>query len=120
MKTLKTLDKPNPKLKPDLTRIPMQALSAIAYVIESGDRKYGQWDWLENNKLTDEEIHDHARAMMSHISEWLSGEDYDSESGTHKLAHAGARIMFLLQLDALGVVIGKDRSCIRSGENVKI
>jgi len=94
-------DKINPSRKPDLTRLPMQALYEVANVIQHGDEKYTRSDWRDAHKRTPEEINDHLRAAIGHIAEFLDGIEID-ESGHHKLAHAAGRLLILLDLKSMG------------------
>ena len=94
-------DNANPSRKPDLTRLPMQALYQVANVIQHGDEKYTRSDWRSTYKRTPERINDHLRAAIGHIAEFLDGEEVD-ESGHHKLAHAAARLLILLDLKSMG------------------
>ena len=94
-------DNANPSRKPDLTRLPMQALYEVANVIQHGDEKYTRSDWRAPHKRTPEEINDHLRAAIGHIAEFLEGIEID-ESGHHKLAHAAGRLLILLDLKSMG------------------
>lgn len=77
--------------KPELTRLPPRALRSVARAIESGDQTYERWDWLERGNEDD------ARAALGHVFEWLGGKDADTHSGEHPVAHAAARLLFILE-----------------------
>jgi len=67
---------------------------ALAEVLTFGAEKYGanSWQGVPNGK---ERYYD---ALLRHLNAWELGEDIDSESGLHHLAHAMANIMFLYEL----------------------
>lgn len=90
-----------PVERPDLTRLPWRALSVVAKVIESGDRKYHQGDWIMAPQRVDGR-RDLASALR-HIGEYVEGKDVDEDSGESPLAHAAARLLFLLEREARGI-----------------
>jgi len=92
------------RLKTDLTRIPPKALGPIARAIETGDAKYSEGDWIERDSRDD------VRAALGHIFEFIGGRDIDEESGEHVLAHAAARLLFILERQARGLEVGSWRA----------
>ncbi len=92
----------------DLTRIPPRAAGAIARVIASGDAKYEEGDWLERGSRGD------ISAALTHIAAFLEGSDLDDESGESHLAHAAARLAFVVEREARGVDVGDWRVYARA------
>lgn len=90
-----------PVERPDLTRLPWRALAVVAKVIESGDRKYQAGDWIMAPQRIDGR-RDLASALR-HIGEYVEGQDVDEDSGESPLAHAAARLLFLLEREARGI-----------------
>lgn len=90
-----------PVERADLTRLPWRALAIVAKVIESGDRKYHQGDWIHAPERVDGR-RDLASALR-HIGEYVEGQDVDEDSGESPLAHAAARLLFLLEREARGI-----------------
>lgn len=75
-----------------LSLIPGTASAQIAVALLSGDLKYGSANWRE----VPIGVSRYLDAMLRHIAKYRDGEDVDSESGLHHLAHAGATICILL------------------------
>ena len=90
-----------PVERADLTRLPWRALAVVAKVIESGDKKYHQGDWIMAPERVDGR-RDLASALR-HIGEFVEGQDVDEDSGESPLAHAAARLLFLLEREARGI-----------------
>jgi len=78
----------------DLTRLPPRALRQVAKAIQSGDEKYERWDWLDKDGSDD------VAAALRHINRWLDGEDDDPETLVSGLAHAAARLLYVLEREA--------------------
>lgn len=86
--------------RPQLTRLPFRALGAVAKVIESGDQKYAEGDWINApDRINGRRDLDSA---LSHIAEWLGGKNFDEESGESPLAHSAARLLFILERQERG------------------
>lgn len=71
--------------------IPFEILSIVVQVLMFGAEKYGDFNWqggLSVRRLMD--------AGFRHQIAWMSGEDYDPESGLSHLAHAICCLMFAL------------------------
>lgn len=83
--------------KPPLALISWPAVWEEAKVLAFGAKKYAAWNW--ENGLP------HSRtlgAALRHITAYLSGETYDSETGINHLAHARCELMFALTFDLQG------------------
>lgn len=80
------------KLPMDL--IPWRAIERIAAVLEYGARKYAPENW---RKVPDPRRRYFA-AGMRHLVAWWQGQENDPESGLPHLAHAGACLLFLLEV----------------------
>lgn len=87
--------------KPALAHLPWAALDALAAVQGYGAAKYGDF----NNYRKGMEVTRNLSCALRHIRDYLNGEDRDHESGQSPLAHALARIAFVLQNEADGVAI---------------
>lgn len=90
-----------PVERADLTRLPFRALAIVAKVIESGDRKYQAGDWITAPLRIDGRRD--LNSALRHIGEFIEGKDFDEESGESPLAHAAARLLFLLEREARGI-----------------
>lgn len=69
------------KLK--LSLIPKEAIWEIGNALTYGANKYGEFNFrkgISHSRLLD--------AAMRHITEYISGEDIDSESGNTHISHA--------------------------------
>lgn len=78
------------KLRYDL--MPPQALEDIVQILTFGAEKYGDRNW--EGGMAWSRCYG---SMMRHIQAWWSGEDVDSESGEHHLAHAACNLIFLME-----------------------
>lgn len=90
--------------RPELSRLPFRALGAVARVIASGDAKYAPGDWITAPGRVDGRRD--LDSALGHIGEWLDGKDVDEESGQSPLAHAAARLLFILEREARGTRAG--------------
>lgn len=71
--------------KVDFTLLPLDSLEAEARVWMAGEKKYGRTNW---EKLWGEDTPRIAMASaLRHIFAYMSGEEYDKETGIHHLAH---------------------------------
>lgn len=75
--------------------LPIEPLRQIVRVLQHGAEKYepNNWQKLENPRER------YYNALLRHIFAWRDGEKYDTDSGLHHLAHAGANIIFLIWFD---------------------
>jgi hypothetical protein len=85
--------------KPMLHLLPPSSLYQIAQVLEFGASKYaGPWAWTDGRRNWSE----HYDAMQRHALAWWAGENADPETGCSPLAHVGARVLILLELERSG------------------
>lgn len=89
----------------DLTRIPPLALREIADAIQTGDEKYDRWDWLDEKDGSED-----VSAALRHISHFLAGHDRDQESELLHLAHAAARLCYVIERQMRGKDQGEWRA----------
>jgi hypothetical protein len=76
-----------------LAWLPWAAIDQLAQVQMYGHEKYADF----NNYRKGMEVSRNISCALRHIRDYLSGVDKDVESGAHPLAHALARIAFVLQ-----------------------
>lgn len=72
--------------------MPTEALEEVAKVFTYGAQKYDPDNWRKGFPWRSV-----FGSGMRHMQSWLSGEDFDEESGLHHLAHAACNMLFLLQ-----------------------
>ncbi len=87
--------------KPDLSLLPKEALEAMAFAFQYGEKKYGR-----HNFRAGMDWHRPLAAALRHITAFNDGEDLDSESGVSHLGHALAAISMLIVYQTKKV--GKD------------
>ena len=78
--------------KPPIGLIPRSAVLEEAAVLAFGEQKYGRHNWragIKWSRLID--------AAQRHILAFNEGEDFDSETGLHHLAHARCCLAFLIE-----------------------
>jgi hypothetical protein len=93
--------------------LPPRALMSIGRVLTLGAAKYSRDNWhkvRERSRYYD--------ALLRHLFAWWAGEDKDPESGESHLAHAGCCLMFLLELEEVGLA-EDDRPHFRNDKRVK-
>ncbi len=73
--------------KPDLTLIPKEALWEMGLALTYGGKKYGRYNYRAGLHITRQ-----LAAAMRHLSQFIDGENLDSESGHSHLGHALASI----------------------------
>jgi hypothetical protein len=83
----------DPILKPKMSLVPLRAMWEVGKVMSFGAQKYAAYNWKGGIKYT--RLSD---AALRHIIEFIEGEDMDSESGLHHLAHAACCITMLLEM----------------------
>ena len=83
--------------KPQLSEILKfgSALDKVAKVMELGAVKYEQDNWLKGGK-PDQEYLD---SCVRHLKTFISGEEYDEDSGCHHLGHAVWNLLTMLRLN---------------------
>jgi hypothetical protein len=78
--------------KPKLSDVPPVSLLALGAAMSDGATKYGRFNWRETG-TTSSVFYD---AMMRHLLDWYSGEDYAHDSKVHHLGHIMASCAILL------------------------
>ena len=75
-------------------------IDEMARVRMFGSKKYEPWDWMHGLEYS--RYHD---AIKRHRKAFNAGEDLDSESGLHHLAHLAISAMFLysFQMTDIGI-----------------
>lgn len=70
---------------------PSETVEQVARVLEYGATKYAAWNWAKGQNWSV-----CIGSMKRHLWAYtVRGEELDSESGLHHLAHVGANILFL-------------------------
>lgn len=82
-------------LKLPVELVPVEGIWADARAIGYGAKKYTPWGWLEAAKDGYFDWSVSYGALQRHMLLWMSGQDYDEESGLSHLDHAGANLKFL-------------------------
>lgn len=77
--------------KPDLSILSNVALNEIAKAFQFGANKYGRYNYLGGFEWTRL-----ISACLRHVYAFAWGEENDSESGIHHMAHAGACVIMIL------------------------
>jgi len=77
--------------KPEWDLLPYDALLPVVKVFTSGAKKYTRHNW-RSGMLWSRPM----GAILRHITAWWEGEDLDSDSGEHHLAHVIAEALFLM------------------------
>lgn len=82
--------------------LPESALIEVLKVFQMGKNKYGDFNWKKSPGFEWTRLHN---SLQRHRSAWLSGQDYDQESGLPELAHLAANALMLLtyHVEQLGV-----------------
>jgi hypothetical protein len=92
--------------KPQLDLLLNPGALEIAKALTYGAVKYGRFNYLTGGGLAYSRL---ASAVARHLTAWLMREDWDAESGLSHLAHAGASLVMLADLEARG--LGVDDRC---------
>ena len=82
--------------KPEFSLIPPFALEEVAKVLTFGAKKYkpNNWKYVPD---AEKRYHD---AIYRHLNAYTKGEEFDSETNLHHLAHAICCAMFIIDLKA--------------------
>jgi hypothetical protein len=85
--------------KAKTSAVPPIAFIALGQAMQNGADKYGKFNW-RGSEVTASVFYD---AMMRHLQQWYSGEEFAEDSGVHHLAHlmAGAAIILDAQLSSV-------------------
>jgi len=83
--------------KPQYGLLPPLALKATVDVLTFGAEKYEPDNW----KNVPDSKRRYFDALQRHLWVWKEGEQMDTESGKHHLAHALCCLMFLYEHDIL-------------------
>jgi hypothetical protein len=89
------------KSKPQLHLIPRVSLEAQAGALELGRKKYGFFNWRENQVSTNTYI----SAMFRHLAAYKESEDLDPESGISHLGHIMASCAIILDAAKCGTLV---------------
>lgn len=81
------------KLRHDL--LPLYPVHETIRVLMYGAQKYDDHNWKKVPNLRAR----YYNAVKRHIDDWWEGEQLDSESGYHHLAHAMCCLIFLMQVE---------------------
>jgi hypothetical protein len=93
LKTPEKLDTGKPQVDLLLNPGALEVAKALTY----GAGKYGRYNYLSGDGLAYSRL---AGAAARHLTAWLAREGRDEESGLSHLAHAGASIVMLADLEA--------------------
>jgi hypothetical protein len=85
--------------KPLYSLISSFFLKEFADVLTLGSQKYDKNNWL---KVPDARER-YKDALLRHIHQYIMGETHDQETGKHHLSHAVCNLMFLYELERLGL-----------------
>ena len=78
--------------------LPPKVLEGVAQVLTFGAKKYAAWNWVKAPAYGR-----YFAAVQRHLTAWQAGEDLDPETGLPHLNHALCGLMFLAELQRLGV-----------------
>jgi hypothetical protein len=87
--------------KPNLFLVPAVATVHIAEAMGNGAKKYGAYNWRENDVIASIYL----AAAQRHILSWQEGEECAKDSGVHHLGHAAACLAILLDAEHTGNLI---------------
>lgn len=80
--------------KPRLELLPPAAIEAVGRVLAFGAKKYAPGNWVH----VEDGQNRYLAACLRHVFAYMRGEENDSESGEHHLAHAACCLLFILEL----------------------
>lgn len=84
--------------KARLSPIPAPVLFEMGLALSEGARKYGRHNW----RITGVRASIYYDAALRHIMAWWEGQNHDSDSGQHHLAHALACLVILRDAERAG------------------
>ena len=88
------------RCKPGITAFPLAVLYEVVGVLALGAAKYGPYNWRKI-KISDTIYVD---AAVRHLTQYLAGEEIDTESGIPHLTHAIAGLVILRDAQLHGTV----------------
>ena len=96
----------NPKtrfgvLKPNLFLVPPASMLYQALAMQDGARKYGPYNWRQNEVTASIYV----AAAMRHLLAWIDGEELAPDSGVPHLAHALACLGIIVDAKETGKLI---------------
>lgn len=87
--------------KPPLSCIPSGPLYEVGAAMLDGSAKYGRHNW----RVIGVRSSVYYDAALRHLMKWWEGEDTDTDSGCHHLAHAVACCLIVRDAAALGKLV---------------
>lgn len=78
--------------KPAMSYIPPNAILEVGKAFLAGEQKYGAWNYMNGLAVTR-----CVSGALRHIFQFMSGENFDKETGVHHLACAASNIMMALE-----------------------
>lgn len=81
--------------KPRWSLLPWGALGDVLGAFEFGARKYAVGDWVHHTADS------HIDGALRHLTSWMQRDVRDPETGLSHLAHAAARVLMALAVEAL-------------------
>ena len=72
--------------------IPPEFILGLGDVLAIGQVKYGRFNWA---KCPTNKLYLYEDALLRHVLAYLSGEEFDEETGLCHLYHAGCNLAFL-------------------------
>ena len=82
--------------KPRIGLVPPELMVEVAKVLTFGAKKYDDNNWKKG--LPDENC---LSSCLRHITSYMAGEEFDSESGLPHLAHAACNLGFMKHFNYL-------------------
>ena len=84
--------------KPPLYLVPESFAIETAMALQHGAKKYGAFNWRDEDIEADEYI----GACKRHLAAWFDGEENDPDSGLCHLSHAAATLAVLIDARSNG------------------
>jgi hypothetical protein len=86
--------------KPSMFNVPTTALLHLMGAMANGAKKYGPYNWRDQN-VSASIYYD---AAMRHLMAWIDGQDIAEDSGVHHLGHVMACCAIILDAEAQGTL----------------
>ena len=87
--------------KPPLHLVPPAGLILTSLAMGDGAKKYGAFNWRDN----DVRATVYVAAALRHLMSWSDGEDLAVDSNRHHLAHAAACLFIIMDAEATGNLV---------------